>query len=96
VGAKAGLNAVGKTGVAHAGNGNTIPLSFQEVEAPRFQDNWHINVVRLSTLRTGGRQVRTFKTNLQPISSVYPAYCSFISSAFTYLTFFAQFVNTVV
>jgi len=27
--------------------------SFQEVEAPRFQDNRHIKVVRLSALRTG-------------------------------------------
>jgi hypothetical protein len=26
---------------------------FQEVEAPRFQDNWHMKVVRLSDLRTG-------------------------------------------
>jgi len=29
------------------------PLGFQEVEAPRFQDNRHIKVVRLSFLRTG-------------------------------------------
>jgi len=28
-------------------------LGFQEVEAPRFRDNWHMNVVRLSALRTG-------------------------------------------
>ena len=27
---------------------------FQEVEAPRFQDNRHMKVVRLSALRTGG------------------------------------------
>jgi len=26
---------------------------FQEVGALRFQDNWHMNVVRLSALRTG-------------------------------------------
>ena len=26
---------------------------FQEVEAPTFQDNWHMKVVRLSDLRTG-------------------------------------------
>ena len=26
---------------------------FQEVEALRFQDNWHMNVVRLSALHTG-------------------------------------------
>jgi len=31
----------------------TGPEGFQEVEAPRFQDNRHIKVVRLSALRTG-------------------------------------------
>jgi len=41
-----------------AGKSNPItglnrPLGFQEVEAPRFQDNWHMKVVRLSALRTG-------------------------------------------
>jgi hypothetical protein len=29
------------------------PRGFQEVEAPRFQDNRHTKVVRLSALRTG-------------------------------------------
>jgi hypothetical protein len=29
------------------------PLGLQEVEAPRFLDNWHMKVVRLSDLRTG-------------------------------------------
>ena len=29
------------------------PRGFQEIEAPRFQDNRHMNVVRLSVLRTG-------------------------------------------
>jgi hypothetical protein len=29
------------------------PLAFQEVEAPRFQDNRHMKVVKLSTLGTG-------------------------------------------
>jgi hypothetical protein len=29
------------------------PRRFQEVEAPRFQDNRHMKVVRLSALRTG-------------------------------------------
>ena len=29
------------------------PWGFQEAEAPRFQDNRHMKVVRLSTLRTG-------------------------------------------
>jgi len=28
-------------------------LGFQEVEAPKFQDNWHMKVVRLSALCTG-------------------------------------------
>jgi len=28
------------------------PRGFQEVEAPRFQDNWHMVVVRFSTLCT--------------------------------------------
>ena len=27
------------------------PRGFQEVEVPRFQDNWHMKVVRLSALR---------------------------------------------
>jgi hypothetical protein len=41
------------------GKGKAIPLqawagpeSFQEVEAPRFQDSRHMKVVRLSVLRT--------------------------------------------
>jgi hypothetical protein len=29
------------------------PSGFQDVEAPRFHDNQHMNVVRLSALRTG-------------------------------------------
>jgi hypothetical protein len=29
------------------------PLEFQEVEAPRFLDNRHMKVVRLSAIRTG-------------------------------------------
>ena len=29
------------------------PLDFQDVETPIFQDNRHMKVVRLSTLRTG-------------------------------------------
>jgi len=29
------------------------PSVFQQVEAPRFRDNWHVKVVRLSALRTG-------------------------------------------
>ena len=40
------------------GKSKTIPLldrpwGFQEVEAPKFQDNRHMKVVRLSALRTG-------------------------------------------
>ena len=42
------------------GKGKSIPYTglgrpwgFQEVEAPRFQDNRHMKVVRLSALRTG-------------------------------------------
>jgi len=29
------------------------PRGFQEVETPKFQDNWHMKVVRLSALRNG-------------------------------------------
>jgi hypothetical protein len=29
------------------------PWEFQEAEAPRFQENWHMMVVRLSALRSG-------------------------------------------
>jgi hypothetical protein len=29
------------------------PRGFQESEAPIFQDNWHMKVIRLSALRTG-------------------------------------------
>jgi hypothetical protein len=29
------------------------PLEFQKIEAPRFLDNLHMKVVRLSALRTG-------------------------------------------
>jgi len=29
------------------------PWAFQEFEAPRFQDNWHMKVLRLSALSTG-------------------------------------------
>ena len=29
------------------------PRGFQKIEAARFQDNWHMKVVRLSALRTG-------------------------------------------
>jgi hypothetical protein len=33
--------------------GQDRPSGFQEVEAPRFQYNWHIKVVRMSALCTG-------------------------------------------
>ena len=42
--------------VAGKGKGKAIPLQalgLQEVEAPRFLDNRHLKVVRLSALRTG-------------------------------------------
>jgi hypothetical protein len=29
------------------------PWGFQEIKAPRVQDNWHMKVVSLSALRTG-------------------------------------------
>jgi len=29
------------------------PIGFQEAEAPRYLDNWHMKMVRLSALRTG-------------------------------------------
>jgi len=31
----------------------TTPRGSQEIEANRFHKNWHMNVVRLSDLRTG-------------------------------------------
>jgi len=40
----------GKAIPLHACKG---PWGFQEVDALRFQDNWHMKVVRLSALRTG-------------------------------------------
>jgi len=55
----------GKRSKAKMGKGNNkstkytikvIPLQawgFQDVQAPRFQENRHMKVVRLSTLRTG-------------------------------------------
>jgi hypothetical protein len=33
--------------------GLDMPWGFQEAEVPRFYDNRHVNVVRLSALRTG-------------------------------------------
>jgi len=36
---------------SHYRSGQT--LRFKEDEAPRFQDNWHMKVVRLSALRFG-------------------------------------------
>jgi hypothetical protein len=29
------------------------PIGFQEVEAPRFLDRWHMKVVRVSAIHTG-------------------------------------------
>ena len=42
-----------KTGTAVAVTGLDRPRGFQEVEAPRFHDNRHMKVVRLSALSTG-------------------------------------------
>jgi hypothetical protein len=46
--------------IYHKGKGNSIPLTglerprgFQEADATRCQDNWHMKVGRLSALRTG-------------------------------------------
>jgi hypothetical protein len=38
------------------------PWRFQEVKVPRFQDNRHMNVVRLSVLRTGNYYKRNTKS----------------------------------
>jgi hypothetical protein len=42
-----------KTLFCYPYTGLDTPRGFQEVEAPIFQDNRHMNVVRLSALRTG-------------------------------------------
>jgi hypothetical protein len=47
------LNTLQVKGQSNPITGLDRPLGFQEVEAPRFLDNWHMKVVRLSTLRTG-------------------------------------------
>jgi hypothetical protein len=44
---------MGKVKVKHPITGLDRPLGLQEVEASRFLDNQHMNVVRLSALRTG-------------------------------------------
>jgi len=44
---------VSKKGKSNPITGLDRPWGFQEVEAPRFQDNRHMKVVRLSALRTG-------------------------------------------
>jgi hypothetical protein len=50
----------GNCGVCRISTSNPItgldrPLGFQKVEAPRFLDNRHMKVVRLSALSTGRR-----------------------------------------
>ena len=45
------LRILGKVKQSHYRPGQAS--EFQEVEAPRFQDNRHIKVVRLSAIRTG-------------------------------------------
>jgi len=47
------MNAVNNTTKAIQLQAWTGPEGFQQVEAPRFQDNRHMKVVRLSALRTG-------------------------------------------
>jgi hypothetical protein len=42
-----------KIKVKHPITGLDRPWGFQEVEAPRFQHNRHMKVVRLSAIRTG-------------------------------------------
>jgi len=34
-----------------------MPLEFQESEAARFQDSWHVKVVRLSALCTSCQEI---------------------------------------
>ena len=48
-----GLCQVNKFVVSNPIIGLDRPWGFKEVEAPRFQDNRHLKVLRLSTLRTG-------------------------------------------
>jgi hypothetical protein len=55
--------------VLYKGKSNPItgldrPLGFQEAEAPRFQDNKHMKVVRLSALRTGRLYPRRYSSYL--------------------------------
>jgi hypothetical protein len=55
---------------SHKGNpitGLDRPWGFQEVEAPRFQDNRHMKVASLSALRTGLRESRPLI--IQPLLS---------------------------
>jgi hypothetical protein len=47
------LTRIVKESKSNAITGLDRPVGFQDVEAPRFQDNRHMKVVRLSTLRTG-------------------------------------------
>ena len=44
---------VEEKGKSNSWSGLDRPWGFQEVEVPRFQDNWHMTVVRLSALGTG-------------------------------------------
>ena len=42
-----------KVRVKQSLSGLDMARGFQEVEAPRLQENWHMNLVRLSALCTG-------------------------------------------
>ena len=48
------------------------PWGFQKDEAPRFQDNRHIKVVRLSALRTGHLYLTSVRVWVNPRSTVRP------------------------
>jgi hypothetical protein len=50
---QANQNVLKRQKESHYRPGEAFPLGLQEVEAPKFLDNWHMKVVRLSAVRTG-------------------------------------------
>jgi hypothetical protein len=46
-----------KTGKSNPITGLERPWGFQEVQAPRFQDNQHMKVVRLSAIRLYAQEI---------------------------------------